>query len=162
MKLKISGASKPKRDIIKKLVHWTVNNYIGERGTRNITIYLRFTSPINPKEDGQCTWHDKNYKPREFDIEISDKLKNQYLYYAIIHECIHVKQFYYGELSQDLRTNYFKWQGKLYPYFSASTKQYRNFPWEREAYKYQKILYKKLKNELRDCERREGTKKLHN
>ena len=59
---------------------------------------------------------------------------------VLAHECVHVKQYVLGELADT--PTHFMWMGKIHPFNCA----YRDYPWEKEAYELENILYDKYKN----------------
>lgn len=70
----------------------------------------------------------------------------------LAHELVHAEQYYDGRLSADFKNGkwYNVWQGKLFPAreFSIKTElsydEYRNQPWEKEAFGREKDLAKKV------------------
>ena len=161
MTLHISGATKEQLKTIRTTMSWTLKHFISEVGLNRIIINIQLCEFSNPKNHGYCTWADRHIKPREFLMEVQKALNGNALIHALIHECIHINQFYKGHLSQDLRTNEFRWKGKVVPQITDSYDEYLNFPWEREAYRLQKKLYKKFVHELYNHKKRADIKKLH-
>ena len=148
MKFHITNAKPKNRARVKILTKWALKYLIGERRCKNIKVSINFCTLDHKRDDGRCTWDDKNIKPRMFLIDFNKTLSKKELDKSILHECVHVMQFYSGKLSQDIRSGEFRWNGKIFPIKSNTYDAYKKLPWEKEAYAYQKILYKKMKKEL--------------
>ena len=61
---------------------------------------------------------------------------------TVCHELVHAEQFHQG-LLQSTETNFF-WKGKKWPARCPSLASYYELPWEKDAYKRQDILFKKI------------------
>ena len=113
---------------MKKLIH------------SNLAKHLHLTIKLNRRMKdcyGECvvTQLNDNQKPRKFLITINPKTEDAA--YTLAHEIYHVKQYAYGELSpchttwKTLRVN----EDKM---------KYSDLPWEKQAYKYDYILYEEF------------------
>lgn len=99
---------------------------------------------------GWVMWEDCPIRPREFDIEIERSLSRQDLIESVIHELVHVKQYAQGKLKDSghgylYRGQYYK---DIAPCFRNHDRYYEQ-PWEAEALRTQRRLYRKYENHLR-------------
>ena len=87
---------------------------------------------------GWCWATDCDYRPREFDIEMHNQLPINDYVETLLHELWHVYQHVKG----DLKDRYGKrcWKG-----VDHSKIDYENQPWEKEAVKMEKVLFRKYK-----------------
>lgn len=62
---------------------------------------------------------------------------------VIPHELVHLHQYEIGDLKVDRNECIFIWKGETYSYSTP----YKNRPWEKEALKLQRVLWKKFKKQ---------------
>ena len=116
---------------------WFVDEYLSRY---NININVHHCRLVNREGVyGWCWATDCDYRPREFDIEIHNQLPIHMYVETLLHELWHVYQHVKG----DLKDRYGKrcWKG-----VDHSKIDYENQPWEQEAVKMEKILYRKYKS----------------
>ena len=77
--------------------------------------------------------------PRDFIIEVNATLDNEEKLHTIAHEMVHVKQYVYGELNEDMT----EWRGKE---VDSDVITYAEQPWEIEAWKKGYKLYREFRN----------------
>ena len=119
------------------VVEWFVYEFLSRY---NIDINVHHCRLINRESVyGWCWATDCDYRPREFDIEIDNQLPMHMYVETLLHELWHVYQHVKG----DLKDRYGKrcWKG-----VDHSKKDYENQPWEKEAHKMEKILYRQYKS----------------
>lgn len=69
--------------------------------------------------------------------------ENSILKEVIPHELVHLHQYEIGDLKVDRNKKVFIWKGESYDYSTP----YRDRPWEKEALKLQRVLWKKFKKQ---------------
>lgn len=90
-------------------------------------------------------------------IKIDKNLDFNTLRMTLIHELIHIKQFYYKELIK-MDTKHYCWKEKDFPNIKAVS--YKNRPWEQEALSNEKrlyLLYLKAKKEEKIIAKKKAT-----
>ena len=122
------GTKAQKRDLMNAAYSYA-RQLMTDRLTTKLDIEIVFMNGLLEFEgvQGDCTWEDTSYRPREFTIRVD---KNNYPLIPLktrAHEMVHVKQFARSEL-KDVGHDH-KWMGKR---FSGKT-QYDKMPWEIEA-----------------------------
>ena len=85
----------------------------------------------------------KGEKHFELELDVRQPLKD--FFDTILHELVHVEQYFEGRLKETRNPNYSKWHGvKMYSNIS-DLKKYYKLPWENEAYrraeKLKKIIF---------------------
>jgi len=98
-------------------------------------IIINFKTTLNEEAQGLC-WGDPSEGYVEIDIaRTSEGMKIEYddIMQTIAHEMVHAKQYLRGELDGYSGS----WKGKKPRNYS-----YENSPWEKEAHKLEKKLYK--------------------
>ena len=99
-------------------------------------IFLNFKTDLGDRY-GDC-WGDS--KVGYVDINIGRKLEGEKIPFSdmmqtLAHEMVHAKQFLRGELDYD-ENGEFTWKNR-----SGRGYKYKNQPWEKEAEKFEKILF---------------------
>lgn len=129
------------RSLCKESLKFYANELLGKRLSKNIKICLVFEKLPNVV-NALCQWEDDNHKCRSFIIIANKNLNKKTMLISLAHEMVHVKQYAKGELKDYLRSNNVKWKNRV---FCLDTVEYWFSPWEKEAYKNDKILYEKFK-----------------
>lgn len=83
---------------------------------------------------GWCNIEGDTYRPREFLIEIHNRMSKELYIKTLMHECTHILQHVRGDLKE--RAGKQIWKGLDY-----STIDYENQPWEIEANENEEKLY---------------------
>lgn len=116
-------------DEIHYATQWITTYLIGNRITNSLYLTLNFT---NLKDvNGNCIWVGDNNRPREFEIEISNKLGYKPTMSALAHELVHVKQYAKGELKDYMVHKWCRWKDEI---FQVDDIDYWEAPWEIEAF----------------------------
>lgn len=113
------------------VVEWFVMNYL-PRHKIDITIHHR-----GMLRDGVFGWVgvlDCDYRPREFEIEIHNRLTPKDYIQTLLHELWHVYQHVKGDLKD-------KHGIRLWKGVDHSATDYDDQPWEKQAHIMEEILY---------------------
>lgn len=129
------------RSLCKESLRFYANELLGKRLAKNIKVFLVFEQ-LPTIINALCQWEDDNHKCRSFVIILNKKLNKKTTLISLAHEMVHVKQYARGELKDYLRNNNVKWKNKV---FCLDKVEYWSCPWEKEAYKNDKLLYEKFK-----------------
>jgi hypothetical protein len=143
----ITGGNAKKRNTVKKAARWMLGYALGTRLANNIC--LDITLEENLKETrfyGSVIWEDDNQRPRSFDMELCNYLKDRMLYRVLAHEIVHIRQYATGDL-KDLATqaDYCKWKNKMVKSEGPGKVNYFDLPWEVEARREQEIILREWK-----------------
>lgn len=141
-KIVVYGATKEQRKIVHSVSQFMISELFS-RYQVSIDFHLKKLDGVY----GYCNYKYDNYRPRDFQIEIEKSLSNDLLIETIIHELIHVEQMvkdklkYRYSLGLDSQGIAIKqlWYGKDF-----SKASYDKQPWEKDAYKREKVFMKKL------------------
>lgn len=99
------------------------------------SIEVEFTNKLEGESQGFCVGDKSSaciqIAKRSYDEKISFLTQMQ----TLAHELVHAKQFLRGELGYD-EDGAFTWKNR-----SGKGYKYRNQPWEKEAEKFEKILF---------------------
>ena len=82
-----------------------------------------------------------DHRPREFEVEIHNRLTPEDYTSTLLHEMWHVYQHVTGQLKDKYNKRY--WKG-----IDHSETNYDDQPWEKEAHRMEKILYKRYTSYL--------------
>lgn len=143
MRLNIKQTSKKTLSVseTRKLVRSLASSMMSARLIKHLSLTIIFYDTDKGYPYADCGWEDTNYRPRKFSIVVSPRLSRKQQISSIVHEMVHVRQFAKGELMDYMNhryDKYTKWKNKL-----ISIKvPYRKRPWEIEAYRLEKKLYK--------------------
>jgi hypothetical protein len=137
-KIVIYGATKEQRKIIHSVAQFMASELFARYQVR-IDFHLK---KLDDNAYGYCVHKYDNYKPRDFQIELEKSLSNELLVETIIHEMIHIEQM----VTEKLKYRYHNifdikqlWYDKDF-----SNADYDKQPWEKDAYKREKVYMKKL------------------
>lgn len=120
---------------IMKAAHFYGSILFSNQMIKYIVIDIVFKTSI--KDQGTCCVIDvnKNYKAREFEIELKRHRSLRSTLKTLAHEMVHVKQYAKGELNRDVNT----WFGT---YINTKDTPYHMLPWEAEAWMLDEGLYR--------------------
>jgi hypothetical protein len=141
-KIKISGGDRLKRKLVKQAAKWMLGYTLGPRLASNIILKINITEKLKDSNVyGSVIWEDDNHRPREYDMEICNYLKDRTLYRVLAHEIVHIRQYATGEL-KDLasKADYCKWKNELVQAEGRGSGSYFNLPWEIEARQQQNVI----------------------
>ena len=131
MDVRITGGSKHQREIVYKVIEWTIKRL---KLARMSSLYIYIVLKKLRGVDGYCSMEDDTR--RMFTIEIHKNLKLRQLIMTLIHEMVHVKQFARNEMD-DFRVNgRYRWKSGSVP----RNVTYYDMPWEKEALRLQEKL----------------------
>ena len=82
-----------------------------------------------------------DHRPREFEVEIHNRMSVELYTETLLHEMWHVYQHVTGQLKDKYNKRY--WKG-----IDHSETNYDDQPWEKEAHRMEKILYKRYTSYL--------------
>ena len=126
----IKGGSKSQRTHATSLIRFVHGKFLSRMN------YVRVNLRIKDLKDdalGYCLPSDDadEFRPREFDIEVHNKLPLRRFLQTVAHEMVHAKQFAKGELYESTRLGKHKWRGNWLP---KANIDYWDQPWEIEAH----------------------------
>ena len=129
----VYGGTKKQRWLVEDIAWWFCEKYFKRFKSFNIEIDL---CKIPEKVQGWCMEIDKNCSH----IQIDKRLEGDDFITCVLHELVHVKQQFKGEL-KEMKGIEKMWKGEVHICID-----YMNLPWEKEAYAMQETLlieYKK-------------------
>ena len=137
----VTGGKAWQKELAENIVHWCCKELLPRYRSLDLVIELK---DLKGAAYGYCmniSYESKN--PREFEIEIDKNLSLFDFFSTLCHEMIHVKQYIKKELWYDNFGNC-RWKtGRV-----GDNVQYRNRPYEKEAFKREKALALKCFEEL--------------
>jgi hypothetical protein len=145
--IRVTGGNAKKRNMVKKAARWMLGYTLGTRLANNICLTITLEEGLkNTRFYGSVIWEDDNLRPRSFDMELCNYLKDRMLYRVLAHEIVHIRQYATGDL-KDLTTHaeYCKWKNKMVLAEGRGSGSYFDFPWEIEARRDQEIILREWK-----------------
>ena len=119
----------------------SISSYLlGSRLSEVISIHLIFRKDLAKKEFvyGDCGWEGDGSSPRLFTIRIDPSMTRFQQFTTLSHELVHMKQFAKGELyDYTYRPEITRWKRRK---INVEKTDYKDLPWEKEAYKLQRNL----------------------
>jgi hypothetical protein len=119
-------------------------------GMQHLARRLEFECNINielvDSEFYEATCGESDEGPDTYSIEISECVLEHgidYFLETLVHETVHVKQFAKGELRVIGSTYYYN--DVEYKFTATSIEEYKQLPWEEEAYRLEKSLSEEIK-----------------
>ena len=131
MDVRVTGGSKFQREIVYKVIEWTIKRL---KLARMSSLYIYVVLKKLRGVDGYCSMEDDTR--RMFTIEIHKNLKLRQLIMTLIHEMVHVKQFARNEMDDFPINGRQRWKSGSVP----ESINYDDMPWEKEATRLQKKL----------------------
>ena len=131
----VYGGTKKQRWLIEDFTWWFCEKYFKRFKSFNIEIDL---CKIPEKVQGWCMEIDKNCSH----IQIDKRLEGDDFITCVLHELVHVKQQFKGEL-KEMKGIEKMWKGEVYIGID-----YLNLPWEKEAYHMQEVLLDEYKKDM--------------
>jgi hypothetical protein len=120
---------------IKLAIQFFADKLISKQLQRHISIRITLVGDTHNYGEVEITDYNSRNQPRDFTLFIDKTLPEEEKIRTIAHELVHIKQYLYNELNEQMTI----WQGK-----KVSEDDYVNYddrPWEREAYNMEKTLY---------------------
>ena len=131
----VYGGTKKQRWLVEDIAWWFCEKYFKRFKSFNIEIDL---CKIPEKVQGWCMEIDKNCSH----IQIDKRLEGDDFITCVLHELVHVKQQFKGEL-KEMKGIEKMWKGEVYIGID-----YLNLPWEKEAYHKQEVLLDEYKKDM--------------
>ena len=131
----VYGGTKKQRWLVEDIAWWFCEKYFKRFKSFNIEIDL---CKIPEKVQGWCMEIDKNCSH----IQIDKRLEGDDFITCVLHELVHVKQQFKGEL-KEMKGIEKMWKGEVYIGID-----YLNLPWEKEAYHIQEVLLDEYKKDM--------------
>ena len=138
----VTGGNARKRNMVRKAARWMLGYALGTRLANNISLDINLDEGLkDTRFYGSVFWEDSNHRPRSFDMELCNYLKDRMLYRVLAHEIVHIRQYATGDL-KDLATHadYCKWKNKMILTEGRGKVNYFDLPWEVEARRDQEII----------------------
>jgi hypothetical protein len=130
--MKITGKINSK---IKSATQCFADNLISKQLQRHISIQIKLVGNADNYGEVEVTDYNSKGLPRDFTLYINKTLPEKEKIRTIAHELVHVKQYLYKELNEQMTL----WRGQ-----KVSEDDYGNYydyPWEKEAYELEDKLY---------------------
>ena len=138
--LSVRNAPKGTLKKFRSATRWISTHLLGSRLSEVISIHLIFCKDLCKKEFvyGDCGWEDDSSPPRLFTIRIDSSMTRFQQFTTLSHELVHMKQFAKGELyDYTYRPEITRWKRRK---INVEKTDYKDLPWEKEAYKLQRNL----------------------
>ena len=131
MDVRVTGGSKFQREIVHKVIEWTIKRLkLSRMSSLDIHVILRKLRGV----DGFCSTEDDS--KRTFIIEAHKTLGLRQLIMTLIHEMVHVKQFARNEMDDFPINGRQRWKSGTV----SKNVSYYDMPWEKEAMRLQEKL----------------------
>lgn len=143
---RVYGASPVQRKIIRTLVPWALEKLIGGRMAAQVSIKVKVIKDldVNTGNLGTIEVVGDYFNPRDFLIELDAGQEDKELIESVLHELIHAKQYLNGDLQDYKRHRLIRWGGDM---VDPSVVEYASQPWEVEAFRESKKLFKRCMKE---------------
>ena len=116
-----------------RIVNWFISRYLPRH---KVFIHVDHIGLLHEGVFGWAWATDSDSRPREFEIEIHNRLDPENYTKTLLHELMHVYQHVEGSLKD-------KHGKRLWKGIDSSELDYDDQPWEKEAHQMEDILYKK-------------------
>ena len=120
------------------IVSWFMEKYLPNH---KISVNIDHKGLIREGVFGWAWVVPPDHRPREFEVEIHNRLKPEDYIETLLHELWHVYQHVTGQLKDKYNKRY--WKG-----IDHSETDYEDQPWEKEAHKMEKVLVKEYNRYL--------------
>lgn len=143
----ISFRNAPKGNLkaLRSATNWALERLLGKRIAETVDVRVKFVDNLLSKE---LTYGDlEDHGDRFYTIRIDNggSLTRLQVFRTLMHELVHLKQYVKGELHDYCyNINMVRWKRSK---IDVMKTDYINQPWEKEAYKMQKILTKQWAQE---------------
>jgi len=122
---------------VKLAIQYFADNLISKQLQRYVSIKVTLVANTDNYGEVEITDYNSKGLPRDFTLYIDKNLPEEEKIRTIAHELVHVKQYVYNELNEQMTL----WHGK-----KVSEDDYENYfdrPWEKEAYELGDKLYER-------------------
>ena len=137
--LTYSGYNYSKRRC-ESIVNWFVDKYLPNH---KISVNIDHKGLLREGVFGWAWVVPPDHRPREFEVEIHNRLTPEDYTSTLLHELWHVYQHATGQLKDKYNKRY--WKG-----IDHSETDYEDQPWEKEAHQMEKVLVKEYNKYLTD------------
>ena len=120
------------------IVSWFMEKYLPNH---KISVNIDHKGLIREGVFGWAWVVPPDHRPREFEVEIHNRLKPEEYIETLLHELWHVYQHVTGQLKDKYNKRYLKC-------IDHSETDYEDQPWEKEAHKMEKVLVKEYNRYL--------------
>lgn len=144
MNLKITGTTSDSlKAKIESCVRFCATEQLGTKVAKRLKIWVRVSKNLVKYEKalGLVYAEDNRSKCREFEIRLDSNASPREILQTLCHEMIHIKQFATGEFKMGMAKS--RWQGRNIVHNDLD---YKQLPWEVEAFKNEKKLYRAWRN----------------
>lgn len=130
----VNGGTKKERKIVEDAFLFALKELMPRKKNLDVEFTIR---KFNEDADGWHLFVDRG----EHEIDIAKGLSEEDLATVVFHEMVHLKQYERGQLKDNGIVK--SWNGEEYIYVFSTVDEYKQFPWEEEAYRVQEDLYTK-------------------
>jgi len=130
LSLEFSGYNYSKKRC-ESIVHWFIAKYLPRH---KLDIVVHHRGLLREGAYGWCTVTDCNWRPREFEIELHNRMDIELYTKTLLHELWHVYQHVKGALRD-------KHGKRLWKGIDHTETDYSEQPWEVQARQMEEILY---------------------
>jgi len=144
MNLKITGTTSDSlKAKIESCVRFCATHQLGDKTAKRLKIWVRVSKNLVKYEQalGLCHAVDNKPKTREFEICLDSNAAPREIMQTLCHEMIHIKQCALGEFKMGFAES--RWQGRRVQHDQLD---YKQLPWEVEAFTNEKKLYRAWRN----------------
>jgi hypothetical protein len=140
----ITGGTRKKQKMVKEAARWMLGYALGSRLANNIELEIHFEESLKDTPVfASVFWEDSNHKPRAFDMELCNHIKDRLLFRVLAHEIVHIRQYATGQLKDmAIKVDYCRWKNKLVKVEGEGRVKYWDLPWEVDARKHEKEIFK--------------------
>ena len=144
----VTGGTRKKQKMLKNAARWMLGYTLGSRLANNIEITIRIDESLKDTSIyATVLWEDNNHRPRSFDMEICNHIKDRMLFRVLAHEIVHIRQYATGDLKDlAVRADFSKWKNKLIKTEGEGRTKYWDLPWEVEARLHEKEIFREWRN----------------
>ena len=121
-----------------RIVHWFVNKYLPRH---KIIINVDHLGLLREGVFGWVWATDCDHRPREFEMELHNRMNPEQYTKTLLHELWHVYQHVRGDLKD-------KHSQRLWKGVDYSKTDYEDQPWEKEATEMEEILFQQYLTDL--------------
>ena len=115
-----------------RIVNWFVDKHLPNH---KVIINVDHLGLLHEGVFGWMWAADCDYRPRDFEIELHNRMTPEHYTQTLLHELWHVYQHVSGQLKD-------KYKKRLWKGIDHSQTDYENQPWEKEANQMEEILFK--------------------
>lgn len=130
----VKGGTKRERKIVEDAFLFAMKELMPRKKNLDVEFTIR---KFDEDADGWHLFVDRG----EHEIDIRKGLSDADLATVVFHEVVHLKQYERGQLKDDGFVK--SWNGEEYIYVFSTVDEYKQFPWEEEAYRVQEEMYTK-------------------